>query len=288
MVTSITKYYGDELNEAKRVSCTTITAKKLEDAQLTKWLTEEKSFAEAGEMLFKSPLSSSWVKYANKFPNNPDEAIFSTLKTHLSDKILAKMLITTKYGGVTNSGTATKLEQVELEHWFRSGKIKSPYVTVLAKLLTRYGDQNVAKLIFAESQDPRTSELAVKLPEKQLHIWARSGKSPNDVFMFLSLQEEVGFSLLKSTSLRAWVAYEKLLKQNPDELLMKKLRIRNSDRELANKFVTASKYSYSKPTAKKLEVVLQKTWIAEGKSAEDVFKLVKLQNEGGTIFMSSM
>ncbi|OWZ14218.1 LOW QUALITY PROTEIN: RxLR effector protein [Phytophthora megakarya] len=129
MVTTLTFYYGDEaliklLNDAKSVSTTNVIAQKLEEAQFTRWLTDEKTMDyvfkllkldQVGESLFKSPLMPTWVRNANKFQTKPDEAMFLTLNRQFNDNALAKMII-------AHGSIAARLENVELEQWLSSGK----------------------------------------------------------------------------------------------------------------------------------------------------------------------
>ncbi|OWZ13507.1 RxLR effector protein [Phytophthora megakarya] len=132
ILTTLMTKYGDDalpklLTEAKRVSSTNVIARSLEEAQLTKWVADKMSvdsifnllkLDEAGGDLFKSPLLSTWVKYAFKSEKQPEETLFFTLKKHFDDESLAKMLLAAK----EDSSVAIKLEKVELEQWLSSGK----------------------------------------------------------------------------------------------------------------------------------------------------------------------
>ncbi|OWZ09237.1 RxLR effector protein [Phytophthora megakarya] len=334
VVTTLTKHYGDEsltklLSEAKTSPNTKVIAEKLEDARLTKWLTEQKSvddifnllkLDETGENVFKSPLLSSWVNYANKFQKNPDEIMFSTLKTHFDDETLAKMLVVAKED---SSNIATKLEKVEFDQWLNSGKTsddvfkllslnddtgnllknpifktwvsyvtrtgkQSPYDFVFSKLLARYDDLSLAKLIYAAKRDHAMSSIAEKLEVAQLKAWRKSGKSSDDVFKLLSLEKVGVVDLLKRSLLNVWMAYVKILKKNPDEVLLSKLRLRHSDEWLVKMLLVAENDYRSKDIANRLQGSLQKTWINDGKTADDVFSLLKLGKEGDSVFTSPM
>ncbi|OWZ15799.1 RxLR effector protein [Phytophthora megakarya] len=309
ILTTLMTKYGDDalpklLTEAKRVSSTNVIARNLEEAQLMKWVADKMSIDsifnllkldEAGGDLFKSPLLSTWVKYAFKLEKQPQKTI----------------------------SVAIKLEKVELEQWLSNGKSseeafkllslndetgnllknptfntwvscvtnadkENPYDVVFAKLSTRYDDEDMFKLIFSAKQDSKTYAFAKNLELPQLKAWARDDKSPSDVFKLLSLQVEEGIDLLKSDKLRVWVAYVEQLKKNPDEVLLNELKLRYNDENLAS-MLAMSKTDYnSKQTGERLESFLQNNWIGEDKTAQDVFKLMKLEREGDAIFTSPM
>ncbi|OWZ22771.1 RxLR effector protein [Phytophthora megakarya] len=285
ILTTLMTKYGDDalpklLTEAKRVSSTNIIARNLEEAQLTKWVANKMTVGsifnllkldEAGGDLFKSPLLSTWVKYAFKLEKQPEETLFFTLKKHFDDESLAKMLLAAK----EDSSVAIKLEKVELEQWLSSGKSseeafkllslndetgnllknptfntwvsyvtkadkENPYDVVFAKLSTRYDDENMLKLISSAKQDSKTYRLAVNLEMAQMNAWAKNDKSPSDVFKLLSLQVEEGIDLLKNDMLRVWASYVENLNKNSDKLLLKILKVRNNEEELVNMLAMAT------------------------------------------------
>ncbi|OWZ12625.1 RxLR effector protein [Phytophthora megakarya] len=212
---------------------------------------------------------------------------------------------------------ATRLEEVELKHWLTSGKtidsvfkllnlndetgniLKSPafstwvsYATMLDKerpydillktLLARYNDQGVAKLVADYPSTPMSEKLEAAL----LKSWRNDAKSPDDVFKLLSLSKENGVDLLKSVELRPWISYVGSLKKNPDELLLKELKIRNNDRDVANMLVMAKSDWRSKPIASRLENSLQTEWFNERKTAKDIFVLLKPEKDSDLVFDS--
>ncbi|OWZ09238.1 RxLR effector protein, partial [Phytophthora megakarya] len=332
MVRKLTNQYGDEdltkfLVEGEKNIRTMTVADKLQKAQRTNWSADKKSvddvfkllkLDEPGENVFKNPLFDSWVQYANSIETNADKVMFLALKANFGDEALAKMWIASK----KNSSIARQIEQLQLDHWYSSGKTsdeifellklndeignllqsptfytwvsfvmksnkQSPYDTIFAKLSTRYSEENLAELIAAAKHDSVRS-FAEKLEAVQLKVWLSKGKSPDDVFKLLSLHKEEGVDLLASDMLRVWSAYVERLNKNPDKLLLNKLKLRNSDEELAQFLLMARKDARLMTITDRLEEMMQKNWIDEGKSAQDVFKLYKLDEAGDSVFTNQM
>ncbi|OWZ04025.1 hypothetical protein PHMEG_00024149, partial [Phytophthora megakarya] len=271
---------------------------------------------ETGESLFKNPLLNSWVKYSVKFDKNGDEMMFLTLKKYFDEETLTKLII----AGKNDNQIAVKLEKVELENWLSSGKTsdevfkhlnlnddtanifknpafntwvsyvamvdkETPYETMLAKLLAGQTDQSLAKWMRSPDLSYNTHKITQKLELVQLKNWLNSKKSSDDVFKLLLLHEEEGINLLKNSALPVWESYVRMLKKNPDEILLNELKMRNTDSEVA-KLLVVAKQDYSIATARRLEEVMQNKWINEGKSAADVFNILKLEKEGNLVFDS--
>ncbi|OWZ13508.1 Avirulence protein [Phytophthora megakarya] len=209
ILTTLMTKYGDDalpklLTEAKRVSSTNVIARSLEEAQLTKWVADKMSvdsifnllkLDEAGGDLFKSPLLSTWVKYAFKSEKQPEETLFFTLKKHFDDESLAKMLLAAK----EDSSVAIKLEKVELEQWLSSGK------------------------------------------------------SSEEAFKLLSLNDETG-NLLKNPTFNTWVSYvTKADKENPYDVVFAKLSTRYDDENML-KLISSARYILQNKTVKRRDL----------------------------------
>ncbi|OWZ06997.1 hypothetical protein PHMEG_00020670 [Phytophthora megakarya] len=167
----------------------------------------------------------------------------------------------------------------------------SPYEIVLVKLLTNYSDQRLAPLIFTATQELGTS-IAWKLEAAQLEKWLRDRKSPQYVFKLLSLDKKNGVNILNNPALRGWISYVNMSKKDPYELLFKILKVQYTDSDLAHILVMAKQdnrlTSSSETTTMKLEDLLQNHWFQEGRSADYIFQILKMEKDGDNIFNSPM
>ncbi|OWZ06615.1 RxLR effector protein [Phytophthora megakarya] len=220
MVRTLTDRYGDDvlaklLAESQTVPSTKVIAGKLEEAQFTKWLVDEKSMSDVFKLLkldkaetnfFKSPLFSSWVKYANKFDENPEEILFSTLKSHFGEEKVSKMLISAR----SDTNIPLKLEELGLgrlkhivdklqeEAWRAEGKTvddiftmlkvgsygdnfdKSDEFAAISYLEKQYGDLALARILGMEKNQEKTTtkEIVSELQQLQFKQWKANGMDP--------------------------------------------------------------------------------------------------------------
>nr|KAH7498929.1 RxLR effector protein PSR2 [Phytophthora ramorum] len=274
-----------------------------------------------GEKLFESPVAATWISYVTKLnTQNSDEVIFSSLKKLFDDEALAKMIAGAKTSAST-AATAKKLEQMQLNKWISEGKTaddifallklnneegkllqntmlatwisyvnlqgKNPYDMILVKLSTHYDEAGLAKMLVTAKQDGTASSIVRKLEEVQLKNWLSDGKSADDVYNLLKLDLERG-DILKSPMLTTWISYTAKLDEDPYQLLLVKLMKRYDDATLTKMFVAAKRGHATWSIGTKLEEVQLKSWLSDGKTADDVFKLLQLNKDGDTIFASSV
>ncbi|KAE9066125.1 hypothetical protein PF010_g27928 [Phytophthora fragariae] len=74
-----------------------------------------------------------------------------------------------------------------------------------------------------------------------------------------------------------WESYvTKLDKKNPDKLMLSALKTSYNDEKLASMLISAQKIPRTKGFAARMQDEL---WISEGKTADDIFQLLKLNRE---------
>uniref|UniRef100_H3GFB8 RxLR effector PexRD54 WY domain-containing protein n=1 Tax=Phytophthora ramorum TaxID=164328 RepID=H3GFB8_PHYRM len=274
-----------------------------------------------GEKLFESPVAATWISYVTKLnTQNSDEVIFSSLKKLFDDEALAKMIAGAKDSAST-AATATKLEQVQLNKWMVEGKTvddifallklnneegkllqntmlttwmsyvnlqgKNPYDMILVKLSAHYDEAGLAKMLVTAKQDGTAFSIVRKLEEVQFKNWLSDGKTADDVYNLLKLNLERG-DILKSPMLTTWISYTAKLDENPYQLLLALLMKQYDDATLTKMFVAAKRGRATESIGTKLEEVQLKSWLSDGKTADDVFKLLQLNKDGDTIFASSV
>ncbi|KAE9155753.1 hypothetical protein PF004_g32730, partial [Phytophthora fragariae] len=114
------------------------------------------------------------------------------------------------------------------------------------------------------------------LEEVLLKTWVSDGKTADDIFKLLRLDKD-GDKVFESLNFDMWVSYvTKLDKKNPDKLMLSVLKTRYNDDRLQSMIITAQKVPQTKPFAARMQDEL---WISEGKTADDIFQLLKLNRE---------
>ncbi|POM60758.1 hypothetical protein PHPALM_30348 [Phytophthora palmivora] len=151
---------------------------------------------------------------------------------------------------------------------------KSPYNTILQKLMTRYDDESLTMVLRAVD--------AEKLEKARIENWLSNGKTADDIAddIFTSLKLNTGENILmtKASTLNTWISNVELMKK-PDELMISVLKKHYGDEALTNMITVAKKDYRTNGVASKLEKARLNTWLAKGESADDVFKLLKLSKE---------
>ncbi|KAL4092838.1 hypothetical protein PRIC1_011829 [Phytophthora ramorum] len=241
---------------------------------------------ETGKELFQSAQFEKWaIKVAKNFKKNPEKAptsMASTLVSHYGDAALAALLVTAKQNYQSRI-VAIQLQKAQLQNWESAGKtgddifkllklngkgeelFETPlapvwmsYVTQLNKanpgevifssLKKLYSDEVLAKMIVGAKNSASTIVMADKLEQVQLSKWMSEGKTIDDIFKLFKLNKE-GEKLYQSPMFDTWVSYFML------------------------------KSSASTPSKLQEEI-----WRNQGKTADDIFKLLKLRNSGKKMF----
>ncbi|EGZ07987.1 hypothetical protein PHYSODRAFT_288783 [Phytophthora sojae] len=115
-----------------------------------------------------------------------------------------------------------------------------------------------------------------KVSEQTLERWVRNDKSPKKALIRLKL-DKAGDKLLEKPQFETWAKYMTMLnKENPEAAMISTLRTRYSDDVLSQMTITAETASGTKEMAARLQAGQRSVWMSEWKSADDVFKLLKL------------
>jgi hypothetical protein len=89
--------------------------------------------------------------------------------------------------------------------------------SVIPTLTARYGDETLAKMIAAATRNTGTKDLATRLNAAQVQHWAKTGKSPSDVYTLFNL-DKVKKGILSNPQFSAWTKYvDDFNVKNPDE-----------------------------------------------------------------------
>lgn len=114
--------------------------------------------------------------------------------------------------------------------------------------------------------------------------WRRCGVD----FKLLKLNKE-GDKLFESPVISTWVSYvKKMDTENPYTSMLSTLKLRYSDENLASMLVAAKKTGSTRLIAENVETAQFKMWRSDGKTADDLFTLLRLDKEGEALFKSTM
>ncbi|EEY55242.1 secreted RxLR effector peptide protein, putative [Phytophthora infestans T30-4] len=155
---------------------------------------------------------------------------------------------------------------------------------IFATLATHYGDAFLPHLLEAKRMGKHS--IVSRLETIQRKNWMGDGKSVDDVYRILKLDEE-GQNILKSPALSTWMSYASKLKEDPLNMLLLKLRAQYDD-AVVLKMIAMSKDKSDDDTFRKLEGALMGKWRQDGKTADDVFRLLKLDEEGSDLLRNPL
>ncbi|ETO75242.1 hypothetical protein F444_09152 [Phytophthora nicotianae P1976] len=274
--------------------------------------------------LLESALLKMWISFVKKLgKEDPYDALLLKLTKRFDEDELAHFLIRAKASDSTRH-IASELERVQLKNWLSNGKtaddafkllrlnaatgdeiLRNPslrtwisYVTaldkedayhlLLVKLMKYYDEGELAKRLVAAKADWSSSVSVAKLEQALLNSWLAKEKTAEDAFKILRLSDDIGDDILRNPAVTTWYSYVKMRKQNPDELLFFELKKVLSDESLARTLVAAKKKGNAEIDVSVLEVEQFKYWLRGGKSADDIFTLLKLNKDGDKLFESPM
>ncbi|KAL3663754.1 hypothetical protein V7S43_011169 [Phytophthora oleae] len=269
----------------------------------------------AGSKIFEDPKLLTWAAYVTKVEKqNPEEIILAKLSTQFTEGSLAKMIAGAKQASKTE-GLATILQAQQRQVWLSTGKSSdgvfkllqldeagtklfknqqfstwtsfvdafnrknpSEEVSILAKLTKTYDDLALSKMLEAAKKVPKTKIIASKLQTQQIDAWLDAGKSTDDVFKLLKL-DKTGDKLFKNPQVLTWVSYvEKFNKKDPEQAvaIFSKLAGTYDQVSLSAMLEAAKHVPSTKRIASYLQAQQNQHWLADGKSTDDIFKLLKL------------
>lgn len=134
------------------------------------------------------------------------------------------------------------------------------------------------QLIEVAKKVTSTETLALRLQGEQLQYWAALGKSPDEVFNLFTLGA-AGERLFSKPEFAAWVKYvDDFNVKNPTKTTstIPTLLYHHTDGTLAELIALAKKSDATNSIATKVGNAQMNAWLSSGKSADDVFMLLKL------------
>ncbi|OWY91495.1 hypothetical protein PHMEG_00039910 [Phytophthora megakarya] len=116
--------------------------------------------------------------------------------------------------------------------------------------------------------------------EKALYqTWINDGKFSGDVYKLLKLNQEEPAKLLKNPTLRLWIVYKRKREVgDPYEALLSKLAKHFDDEKLPEFIAVSKEVASTSIIASRLDNALPGYWLGRGKTPDDVFTLLKLNN----------
>ncbi|KAH7462059.1 RxLR effector protein PSR2 [Phytophthora ramorum] len=187
------------------------------------------------------------------------------------------------------------LDSPELKAWIKYMKQfnqqnPTKKTTLVATLTAHYGDEGLAKLVEAAKLVPTTKQFAKRLETEQVQRWLVLGKSPDDVFKLVKLHK-AGSKFFDKPKLNIWVKYvDDFNKQNPTQkkTLIARLTKQYNDKSLTYMLIAAKKNPSTKSIATRIQSEQTLLWLKNGKTPEDLFKLLRLNKAGDTLFANPL
>ncbi|KAG6595760.1 Avirulence (Avh) protein [Phytophthora cinnamomi] len=171
-----------------------------------------------------------------------------------------------------------------------AGTSKAP--AMIPILRAQYGDDALARMIAAAKTtgNADVKKLATRLEREQLYAWAAKGKSPDQAFTFFKLNK-AGDDLLSSPQLTTLEDYLGIFNsKNPDKktTLIATMVKSYGDDSVAKILQAGMKVPGTAADARRLDTELVELWLANGKSTDDVFKLLNLDKAGDKLFSNPL
>ncbi|OWZ19825.1 Avirulence (Avh) protein [Phytophthora megakarya] len=316
VISTLTKQYGDD-------ALFNITEIETRNPH-TKTLAIELQSKQPGRAIFEKNAFPTWANYVddlnNKYPKEPTW-MYSTLKKYVNDNVLFQMIdvaktsekckaIVTKVedewlqAGLQSRKTPEKalsylgigkttdplLESSLLTTWAKyteafNGRYPEQKTTMIETLTKSIGDFEVTRMLHTGKE--RASNLVANLESAQLKMWLDSGKSTDDVFKLLKLDNEANIDGFRDkTLLSTWISYINVfIEKNPDtaDVLLSAWQSRLNDRPL-NQILNLVKKSPSMDAVTlKMQANNIPKYHARNESPWKVFKLLALDNIGDGI-----
>ncbi|OWY99332.1 Avirulence (Avh) protein, partial [Phytophthora megakarya] len=149
--------------------------------------------------------------------------------------------------------------------------------------LTKYfDDETLFKLTDDMKWSEKTKPFATKLEDDWLQAGLQSRKTPEKVLVGLGLGKTTD-SLLENSLFSHWAKYTAAFnKRYPEEkaTMIETLTKKFGDIEVTKMLHTAKSKKWTKTLATQLESAQMKMWLNNGKSTDDVFKLLQLDKYG--------
>ncbi|RQM09207.1 hypothetical protein DD237_000359 [Peronospora effusa] len=172
---------------------------------------------------------------------------------------------------------------MHMDEAYQRHRVKAA-VAKISKLITRYGEEKVIRMLAAGKDDDATQSVAKDLTLGLALKLTSDGNIYRGVSLLAANEEDVT-KFLGSQSLKDWIDYcAETLNENPYSLLLSeyfpnKLK-RDTDKSLAEMLAVAKGDSAAKNVATELEKQLMEMWFKNGESGTAVFNRLKLEKAG--------
>ncbi|KAK1947230.1 hypothetical protein P3T76_001240 [Phytophthora citrophthora] len=156
-----------------------------------------------------------------------------------------------------------------------------PKTAIISALTARYGDEGLAKMLLAAKQVSSTKETAMEVQVAQMREWLRRGKSVDDIFELLKLDNGLE-KLLTNPNLSLWVNY---MTRFNERFPSKKTSMIDTfsnyygDEAMAKMLEAAKKDPRASKLASELQTAHFKQWLNEGAKPYMIFKMLKMNKE---------
>ncbi|OWZ04385.1 RxLR effector protein [Phytophthora megakarya] len=185
------------------------------------------------------------------------------------------------------------LESAQFKNWDKAvSKVFGHRVfranhAMMLRLTQQHGEKELSSILAAAKQVPDTKYVAVNLLRAQIEHWVEQKIPADKVFEYLKL-DKAGDDLFTSLELTRWMAYVGRTSGNPYKLLGRYLRRHYDDQGLANVLIKAKGgFAFGRFDYYRAENLILQKWVTSGKTTDEVYDLLKLQNVKASEFLQN-
>ncbi|KAF4138877.1 hypothetical protein GN958_ATG11834 [Phytophthora infestans] len=262
----------------------------------------------------------TYVKELRTKNRKSTTSVLGILTNHYGDDAVASALVTAPHNTIMKDmeDTIWRLRNTQLSAWLSSDKsvddvfnllklrqdgylaLASPKLEVLddyIKLIIRskssqetlrdvltrgFGERRLARLLVRAKQDDRTKELATALQNAILNKWVTDKLQPVNVLQRLRLDRGVTKAMtdLNRDTLTRYISLFKTHNPSSKTSFIGTLSAHYGDDAVAKALVTASSDASTKEGAIQLRSEQLTDWLNNEKTVDEVFKLLKLRDDG--------
>eukprot|EP00644_Phytophthora_capsici_P003108 jgi/Phyca11/102742/e_gw1.7.224.1 len=253
-----------------------------------------------------------------KTPAKAKVDMVSSLTARYGDQALAKMLATTE-----DDKFIREMKAIQLDNWQKDKRtvgsvykllkldkeqdelLQSPLIAtwiayatkldnedplgaVFSTLKTQYNGKDFATMLLNVKDTDDSFVVAEKLETLLMKSWQREDKSVVDVYKLLNLDNE-GDLFFQHPLIDTLIRYATVVdKKDSFSGVFSLLQARYNEEKMTDMFMTMRDWWPRNILTDQLEDLLLKTWQRQEKTMDDVFKLLKLEQQGDSLFSSKL
>ncbi|EGZ15124.1 hypothetical protein PHYSODRAFT_333395 [Phytophthora sojae] len=221
-------------------------------------------------------LLTKWVKSLGSKITDSVHARYWLWRKQSTDDIFKKLKLD---GGLDAMFSSPKLKTLSTYVDLVNKKNPDKKVSMAGIISKSYGDLALANKIEYVLNYPSQKRMAARLSLQQRENWKAEGKTAEQDFTMMKL-DKAGDDLFQTPQLNSWFKYVMYAEKDANSAMMSVLVSRYGDDGLAKIFLNAQpRNRRMRWVSLKLETAMGNEWVRMGYTSEDLFKLLKLDED---------